>query len=100
MSVLVSWTPSSMSGSRVFDSLTWVSTPTVGCVEDFCLISESFKLAGDTSSLELCSYILPTIGDRMSVQTSLAILAIVLGVVTVWVLGARLTLGVHSRLFD
>jgi len=89
-----------MSGSRVFDSSTWVSAPTVGCVEDSCPISELFELAGDTSSLELCTYILPKIGDRMSVQTSLAMLAIVLGVVTAWVLGVRLTLGVLSRLFD
>jgi len=84
ISVLVSWTPSSISGSQVFDSS----------------ISESFELVGDTSSLELYSYTLPTRGERMSVQTSLAILAIVLGVVTAWSLGVRLVLGVLSRLFD
>jgi len=84
ISVLVSRMPSSISGSRVFDSS----------------ISESFELVGDTSSLELCSYLLPTRGERMSVQTSLAILAIVLGVDTAWSLGVRLVLGVLSRLFD
>jgi len=36
----------------------------------------------------------------MLVQTSLAILAIVLGVDAAWSLGVRLVLGVLSRLFD
>jgi len=36
----------------------------------------------------------------MSVQTFLAILAIVLGVVTAWPFEARLVLGVLSRLSD
>jgi len=40
------------------------------------------------------------IGDRMSVQTFLAMLAIVLGVAAAWSLGARLVLGVLSHLFD
>ena len=61
---------------------------------------ESFELAGDASSLELCADVSPTIGDRNSVQTFLAMLAIVLGVVATLSLGARLVLGVLSRLFD
>jgi len=61
---------------------------------------ESFELVGDASSLELCAYVSPMIGDRMSVQTFLAILAIMLGVAAAWSLGARLVLGVLSRLFD
>ena len=84
MLVLVSWIPSSMSGSRVFDSS----------------ILESLELVGDTSSLELCMYVLPTIGDRMSVQTFLAMLAIVFGVVTAWPFEVRLVLGVLCHLFD
>ena len=61
---------------------------------------ESFELVGDASSLELCAYVSPMIGDRISVQTFLAMLAIVLGVAAAWSLGARLALGVLSRLFD
>jgi len=35
-------------------------------------VSESFELVGVTSSLELSSYLFPTIGERMSPQKSLA----------------------------
>jgi len=83
--VLDSWIPSSISDSGVFDSSS----------------SASFEFAGDTSSLlDLCTNVSPTIEDRMSVQTFLAILAIVLGVVTAWPFEARLVLGVLSRLSD
>ena len=51
---------------------------------------ESFELVGDASSLELCAHVSPMIGDRISVQTFLAMLAIVLGVAVAWSLGVRL----------
>jgi len=83
--VLVSRIPSSISGSGVFDSSS----------------SGLFEFAGDTSSLlDLCTYASPTIGDRISVQTFLAMLAIVLGVVTVRPFEVRLVLGVLSCLSD
>ena len=61
---------------------------------------ESFELVGDASSLELCAYVSPMIGDRISVQTFLAMLATVLGVAVAWSLGVRFVLGVLSRLLD
>jgi len=61
---------------------------------------ESFELAGDASSLEPCACVSPMTGCRTSVQTFLAMLAAVLGAAAAWSLGARLALGVLSRLFD
>jgi len=60
--------------------------------------SESFELVGVTSLLELWSYLFPTIGEIISSHTSLAILAIVLGVAAFLVLEERLFLGVLSLL--
>jgi len=70
----------------------------LGCGEGFLSVSESFELAGLTSLLELCSYFFPMIGERISPQASLAILAKDLGVAVLRLFGVRLSLGVLSLL--